>query len=586
MLHYTLQPDTFRHQWQVTLHYTQQNDSANIIRLANWVPGSYMIRDLSRHIIQIHAECDGCPTHLVQLDKSSWQTEPKAGEWVIRYTVYAYDLSVRGSYLTTERAFFDGAGIFLSLDERKDEIHRLSFQHLPADWQIATTLPAIPDQACSFQALSHSELIDHPFELGIFETLQFTASGIPHRIVLSGHYPDFDRQRLIDDVRKICSTEIDFFSSPPPFKEYLFLLFVGDRLFGGLEHLSSTALMTDRFALPPHDMGKAHDDYIELLSLISHEYFHSWNVKSIKPATFIPYQLAQESYTEQLWLFEGITSYYESLFLTRSHVIDEHSYLNLLAKTLTRVHQAEGRHHQTLAQSSFTAWTKYYKQNENSPNAIVSYYQKGALAALCLDLLIRQASHGKNSLDDIMRGLYHHYLTSGQGLAEGEWEQYAASLTQLDLKDFFNLAVRSTAELPLAEYLQTIGVTLRWLPKEHGQSGSVVDDFPEDKAPLSDFGAKFQQNTDSITLSQVFTGGSAEQAGLAAQDRIIAINHFQCHDFHALWQSFKPGECLLIHYFRHAHLQTANLVVQAATAQTAFLKVHNHTLLSEWLTTP
>ena len=583
MLHYTLQPDTFCHQWQVTLHYTQPSHSANIIRLANWVPGSYMIRDLARHIVHIHAECNGRPTHLVQLDKSSWQTEPQAGEWVIRYTVYAYDLSVRGTYLTTERAFFDGAGLFLSIDGRENETHRLSFQHLPADWQIATTLPAIPDQAFCFQALSHSELIDHPFELGIFETLSFTVCGIPHRIVLSGHYPDFDRQRLIEDVSKICSTEIAFFASPPPFKEYLFLLFVGDRLFGGLEHLSSTALMTDRFSLPSYGMTAANDDYIELLSLITHEYFHAWNVKSIKPATFIPYQLAQESYTEQLWLFEGITSYYESLLLARSHVIDEHSYLKLLAKTLTRVHQAEGRHHQTLAQSSFTAWTKYYKQNENSPNAIVSYYQKGALAALCLDLLIRQASNGRHSLDNIMQGLYRHYLATGQGLAEGEWEQYAESLTRLDLKNFFDLAIRSTAELPLAEYLQTIGVTLRWLPSERGQFGGVVDNFPEDTVQIADFGAKFQQNADSITLSHVFTGGSAEQAGLAAQDRIVAVNHFQCHDFHTLWQSFKPGECLLIHYFRHAHLQTANLVVQAAAAQTAFLKVQDHALLSDWL---
>lgn len=582
MLHYTLQPELSSHQWQIELIFEQPVDIPSKLSLANWTPGSYMIRDFARHIISIEAECGGQSEPLEQINKNTWYTAPKAGTWHIRYTVYAYDLSVRGSFLNDERAFFDGACLFLKVAGLSEQEHRISLHNLPANWQIATTLPRFPGPNNEFTAPSYTDLIDHPVEMGQLEILSFQAKGIPHRIALSGHYPDFDRERLLRDVGKICEAALEMFPSPAPFSEYLFMLFLGDRVYGGLEHISSTALMADRHSLPAHGMKSADDAYTELLGLFAHEYFHAWNVKSIKPAAFQPYHLDSESHTELLWAFEGITSYYDDLLLVRSGVISQDAYLKLLADNLTRVQQGGGRLKQTLAQSSFNAWTKYYKQDENSPNAIVSYYQKGALAALCLDLIIRERSKRQYSLDHVMQALYQDWLSNNKGLQENEWQRRAEAITGLDLDDFFQEAIYSTRELPLDACLKTAGIDLRWLPAERGKGGSVSTEFP---APSSvpDFGARFKQNNEDITLTHVFNHGSAEHAGLAAQDRIIALNGFQCSDFNKLWQKLSVGDTVGLHYFRHGYLLQTELTVQAAEADTACLKIEDQTLLSAWL---
>ena len=582
MLHYTLHPAPLSHQWQIELTFEQPDNIGSVLSLANWVPGSYMIRDFARHIVNIEAECNGQLEKLVQHNKNTWHTAAKAGKWTIHYTVYANDLSVRGSFLNHERAFFDGACLFLKVEGLSEHTHRVSLRDLPVNWQIATTLPAVAASKHEFSAPSYAELIDHPVEIGQLEILTFQANGIDHRIALSGHYADFDRKRLLQDVRKICATALQMFPAPAPFSEYLFMLFLGDRVYGGLEHLSSTALMADHRSLPVRGMKAADDAYTELLGLFAHEYFHAWNVKSIKPAAFQPYLLDSESHTELLWAFEGITSYYDDLLLVRSGIISPDAYLKLLANNLTRVQQGSGRLKQTLAQSSFNAWTKYYKQDENSPNAIVSYYQKGALAALCLDLLIRGRSQQQHSLDSVMQALYQDWLKNGKGLQESEWQRRAEEVTGLDLEDFFQEAIFSTRDLPLNACLKTAGIDLHWLPAARGNGGNVVSEFPAESS-VADFGARFKQNGDSITLTHVFNHGSAECAGLSAQDRIVALNGFQCSEFDKLWQRFAVGDCVTVHYFRHGYLLQTELSVQAAAADTAYLKVEDKALLNHWL---
>jgi len=250
MITYTLTPDPKAHQWHITLKFQNPSDSSVVLKLPNWVPGSYLIRDFSRHIITISAECDGQPAALSQTAKNIWQTSPKSGHWVIRYTAYAFDLSVRGSFLDTNRGFFDGSCLFFSIEGRLKDTHSLSFNNLPEGWRIATSMPTTGPN--TFQTASYMQFIDHPVELGNIEFLDFEAGGIPHRIALSGHYPDFDRDRLVSDIRTICETELTMFPSPAPFTHYLFLLHVGDNIYGGLEHISSTALLADRHSLPPH----------------------------------------------------------------------------------------------------------------------------------------------------------------------------------------------------------------------------------------------------------------------------------------------------------------------------------------------
>ncbi|MDO4641352.1 MAG: M61 family peptidase [Neisseria sp.] len=580
MLHYTLSPEPFSHLWRITLTFKQENHTSFVLRLPNWVPGSYMIRDFSRHIITLDAVCNGQQIDLAQMAKNLWQAQGQAGEWRISYTVYAFDLSVRGAYLDTRRGFFDGACLFLSVGGRENETCVVNVENLPRGWRTATTLPCLSENG--YQATDYAELIDHPFEFGDIETIAFQACGIPHRIAISGYHAGFDRNRLRNDIQKICETQLKMFPAPAPFKEYLFMLFIGDNIYGGLEHISSTALHADRRCLPAEGMQEADEDYTLLLGLFSHEYFHAWNVKSIKPAAFIPYRLDSESYTEQLWAFEGITSYYDDLFLVRSGVISVEAYLKLQAKNLTRVQQGKGRLHQTLAQSSFTAWNKYYKQDENSPNAIVSYYQKGALAAMCLDLTIRRLSLGKLSLDDIMSTLYQDWLASGKGLSENEWQQRAEEITGLNLQDFFQIALFSTEDLPLEACLKSAGVELMWQSAPRGYGGALVDAFSAPEA-IPDFGARFKQNAEGIVLTHVFNGGSAENAGLCAQDKVIALNGFCCTDFARQWSQLVVGESVKLHYFRHGVLHEAETLIQAAEADTAFLKIDDRRLLNAWL---
>ncbi|QMT30426.1 M61 family metallopeptidase [Alysiella filiformis] len=579
MFHYTLIPQPQQHIWHITLSFDHIAGSPNLLKLANWVAGSYMIRDFSRHILGFQAACNGEDCEMYQLDKNTWQLPDQDGHYVVHYAVYANDLSVRASLLDTQRGFIDGACLFLYAPHRQNEVHEVELAGLPENWQIVSTLPRISET--HFQATSYAELTDHPIEMGEhIEILRFEAHSIPHFIALSGYYRDFDRQRLIDDCQRICEYEIDLFPRPTPFTHYLFLLYLGDGIYGGLEHISSTALHADRKALPAYNMGEANAAYTELLGLIAHEYFHAWNVKSFKPTVFQPYDLEKETYTEQLWAYEGITSYYDDLTLVRSGVISVSNYLNLLANTMTRVQRNAGRKWQSLAQSSFAAWHKYYKQDENSPNAITSYYQHGALFALCLDLVIRENS--EYSLDFVMQNLYQRFLDTGAGTQEGEWQTLASEYTGLTLNDFFNYGLYSTEDLPLAMCLRQAGIELRWLPENRSSgNGKLVSEFP-DFAPQAELGCRYTQNKDGAVISHVFSGSSAEEATLKPNDKIIAVNGLACTDFAAQTQT-AVGDVHVLHFFREGVLRHTELTVQAAEPHTAYLKIVDEDLLQQWL---
>ena len=316
MPHYTITPLLKQHLFRVCLRFSHHGSQPVLLTLPNWVPGSYMIREFARHIVRIEASCNGQAADLQAISKNIWQAEENTpGDWLIEYDVYAFDLSVRGCYLDNERAFFDGAALFFQVASHTEELHQVELC-FPSQWQTATALPRLGDHL--YQADNYRHLIDCPLEAGTLETLEFTAEGIPHRIVLSGHYPDFDRQRLLADTQAICTAQLQFFPNPAPFAHYTFLLHLGDHIYGGLEHTSSTALLADRSWLPENNLAEASTNYTQLLGLISHEYFHAWNVKSIKPAALAQSDLNQEAYTELLWAFEGITSYYDDLFLVRS----------------------------------------------------------------------------------------------------------------------------------------------------------------------------------------------------------------------------------------------------------------------------
>ena len=567
------------HLFSIELTIAAPNPVGQMVCLPVWIPGSYLIREFAKNIVSIRTESNGQPVRLEKINKSSWQAEPVQGALRISYTVYAFDLSVRGAYLDQQRAFFNGTSVFLAVMGQEQQPCTVDICHTNApDWRLATTLNAqqIDSQGFGrYQAENYDELIDHPVEISDFSTLEFTACGVPHKMVISGLHQT-DLVRLAQDLQRICEYQIEFFGTPAPFKEYLFLtLAVGDG-YGGLEHRASTALICNRSDLPLAHETEIKPGYRQFLGLCSHEYFHSWNVKRIKPAAYAPYDLQQENYSRLLWAFEGITSYYDDLVLLRSGLITLDEYLELLSQTVTSVERGFGQQVQNLADASFDAWVKYYRQDENSPNALVSYYTKGALFALCLDLTIRRETQGAQSLDDVMRALWLEYgqdfVTAQRGIAETEWEALAQRVTGVNLQPLFDLGLRSTAALPLRELLNEIGI--EWQQRAAvsiSDKGGWLDKINSAKCSL---GVKTTADAAGVKLAQVFMHGPAQQAGLSAGDVLMAWNGLRVttSNYESFLASGTPGQRVNLHVFRRDELMQFELILALSPLDTVGLK--------------
>ncbi|MGD8913383.1 MAG: PDZ domain-containing protein, partial [Candidatus Thiodiazotropha sp.] len=502
----------------------------------------------------------------------------------IVYTVYAWELSVRTAHFDTEHAYFNGPCLFLGVAGLENESCRLRIVR-PAvsftkEWRLATAMPmeqvdeaGFGDYLCD----SYEALIDYPAEAGKFTDAEFMVDGRQHRLVISGVH-DTELKRFCHDLSRICLEEVALFGELP-ISQYLFLLQVVGDGYGGLEHRNSTSLLISRDDLPKPGDEDVTCGYRKLLGLCSHEYFHLWNVKRITPEVFLEQGTAAEVYTRQLWIFEGITSYYDELILVRSGVIDRKAYFELLTETITRVMRNSGRHKQTLEESSFDAWTKFYKQDENAPNAIVSYYAKGALFALLLDLTIRLRSENSYSLDHVMREMWQRYGRQSVGVAENGFERLVSEVTSLDLQALFDMGVRSTDELPLAETLAEFAVELHLLPAESSEDqGKVVTEPPKVSSAKPVLGAKWEQLDKRIRLLQVFDGGGAQLAGLAANDEIVAVDGLsmsakQMEQYIARQQE---GRSIELHVFRRDELKVISLKPLPAAADTCTIYLPQH----------
>ncbi|GAB7128110.1 PDZ domain-containing protein [Silvimonas sp. JCM 19000] len=586
MPHYQIQPaDLKAHYFDVTLTINNPDPQGQVVWLPVWIPGSYLVREFARNIVSMAAHSKGKPVAITKLDKHRWQAEPVKGKLQLIYRVYAWDLSVRGAYLDETRGFFNGTSTFLAVAGQESEA--CSVELLPpgdsvaSKWKVATTLPRAGAKAGKFGAYvasNYDELIDHPVEMGDFNEDSFKACGVPHQLVFAGRH-NVDMKRLKQDLKKICEYQIKLFGEPAPFDEYTFMTMITGDGYGGLEHRASTALMAGRDDLPlPHETTMK-PAYRQFLGLCSHEYFHSWNVKRIKPASFAPYDLHREGYTRLLWAFEGITSYYDDLTLVRAGVISQQDYLDLIANTLTGVERGAGRLKQTLAESSLDAWAKYYRQDENSPNAIVSYYTKGALASLCLDLTIRLRTHGAKSLDDVMRALWQRFgkdfysANGGRGVGEEEWERVAIEVTGVDLREFFDMALRSTQPLPVAELLAQFGVESQLrVPAGGADKGG----WKELAAPGNSLGARVASDALGVKLTHVLDGGAVQQAGFSAGDVLIAMDGLKLSagNLDAALGNRPAGAEVEVHAFRRDELIRRKLVIQAANADTWGLRIN------------
>ncbi|MEW9900684.1 PDZ domain-containing protein [Chitinivorax sp. PXF-14] len=571
------------HLFRVTLSVHEPASSGQRFSLPSWIPGSYLIREFARHIVSVKASAGGKPVRLSKLDKHTWLAAPCKGKLTLEYEVYAYDLSVRGAYFDQTRAFFNGTSLCLCVEGQEARRHEVEI--VPPEgraykgWKVATALArkdAKQHGFGSYGAGSYDELIDHPVEMGDFTLASFKACGVPHEFVITGRHRA-DMKRLVKDVKRICEYQIKLFGEPAPFDRYVFMTMLTGDGYGGLEHRASTVLMASRGDMPRVGDEAQSEGYRQFLGLVSHEYFHSWNVKRIKPQAFAPYDLGREGYTRLLWAMEGITSYYDDLTLVRSGLISVEQYLELLAKTVTGVARGAGRLKQTLEESSFDAWIKYYRQDENSPNSLVSYYTKGALAALALDLTIRLDSDGACSLDDVMRALWVLYLERGEGVGEAEWERVAAEASGIDLGRFFELALRSTDELPLAELLAGVGVEMQLRAAESNadKGGKAVSKPAKTLARRPVLGVRTSTENGWVKLTHVLDDGAAQAAGLSAGDLLVAVDGLRvsASNFDQAIECRQVGDVVEIHAFRRDELMVFQAELQAPQADTCVLAV-------------
>lgn len=553
------------HLFSVTCTVALPDPAGQRLSLPTWIPGSYLIREFARHIVHISARGGRRPAALEKIDKNTWVAEPVEGPLTIQYEVYAFDSSVRGAYLDTRRGFFNGPCLFLKVHGREDQPHEV--QLLPprgaryGRWRVATAMRATDADRRRYgvyRAADYQELIDHPVEMGEFSLVTFRAAGVAHDLVISGRH-DADLDRLARDLKRLCETQIAFWGEAPV-DRYVFLVNAVDEGYGGLEHSACAALLCGRDDLPRRGLREPDERYRTFLGLASHEYFHTWNVKRIRPAAFTPYDLDRENYTRSLWAFEGITSYYDDLLLRRAGLISEQTYLEILGSTITQVLRGPGRRRQTVADSSFDAWIKYYRPDENTPNAVVSYYQKGSLIALCLDLLIRERSGGRRSLDHVMRALWRRHGRSGVAVPEDGVEQLAEEVTGLRLKGFFDLALRSTAELPLARLLRTVGIEMVLRPAESAsdRGGKRATRPQAELAVRADLGARIRAEGGELRVTHVLDGGVAQRAGLCAGDVIFALDGLRVtgKNLEERLARLRAGQRCRLHAFRRDELMS------------------------------
>jgi len=562
LLEYIVTPvDVAAHRFRVEMRAQVRAGRSLRLNLATWIPGSYVIRDFARHLLSIRASCDDADVPLTAVNRHAWECTPTGTSLRVVCEFYARDESVRAAFVDDRRGFFNFTSIALRPEAMGNAPCRVSIE-APVnvdDWQVVTTL--VPDTVDargfgSYSADSYWDLIDHPVAMGrAVERVAFEVRGVPHAFVLLGGH-DADTRRLAADLTAICEAQAQVFDALPA-REYLFFAQVTPKGFGGLEHRESSVLQVARDALPSvvADPDRRSEAYETLLGLCSHEYFHLWNVKRIRPAAVAESDLSEEAYFRDLWAYEGVTSYYDDLGLVRAGVLGEQGYLDRLAKLATRIDRTPGRHRQSLAQSSFDAWLKFYRPDENTPNAVVSYYGKGAQFALALDLKLRVETDERVSLDDVMKKAWDDYGAQDRPVPDNGLAQMAAQLSGLDLDAFCGRYLNTTADAPWADWLADFGIRARCTP--------ATDDAA---ILLGRLGLRL--GSDALPrVIHVLDDTPAQHAGISPGDRLVAFDGLEVGGgLAARLARYPAGAEVLVHLFRGDELLVRPVVPGAEAA--------------------
>jgi predicted metalloprotease with PDZ domain len=516
-----------------------------------WTPGSYLIREFERHVQDFAADANGRALDWTKVNKNTWRVKTNgARQWSATYRVYANELSVRTSEVNSDHAFWNNAALLMYRDGMTDAPATLRIVPAPG-WKIATGLPAVDGQPNTFRAENFDVLYDSPVECSNFKQIDFEVRGVPHRIVIDGE-GNYDQNRMLAGVRQIVEAEVSLFGDIP-YHDYTFILHLRANTGGGLEHLNSTALCFRRYNFAKEEGWR------NFYGLVAHEFFHLWNVKRIKPDALGPFDYTKENYTRSLWVAEGITEYYGNLMVRRAGLISNQTYLEQLAKSIQDFQNTPGREKMSAEEASFDSWIKFYRPDENSINSQISYYDKGELLGLLLDLDIRRRTHNAKSLDDVMRYLYNEFYKKGRNYTPADFQKVCELMAGASLDQFFSRYVRGRDNLePIYnEILAGAGLRLE-------QAGMAVG-FPQgtgvDFSLKGFLGADVDQDGDRLVVKSVRSGSPAYEQGLNANDQIVALDGARVtkETLEARIAEKKPGDTVRVTVFRFDDLRTFDI---------------------------
>ncbi len=542
-IHYQVampQPET--HLFQVTLRLSDWHSPVLDLKMPVWTPGSYLVREYAKHLQDFSAETlDKHSLICYKLGKNHWQIQTAGvSELTVRYRVFANELTVRTNHLDATHGYFNGAALFFYLPGFEKQPIRVTVSPPHPEWRVTTALNPVSGQRNTFCAPDFDTLVDSPFEIGSHRLYHFEVLGKPHELAIWGQ-GNAQPERMISDIEKIIQVEAEMFGGLP-YDRYLFLLHLSSQGFGGLEHKDSCTLNYNRLGF------RSKDKYERFMQLVAHEFFHLWNVKRIRPKELEVFDYEQENYTPSLWFCEGTTSYYDLLIPFRAGIYDAKCFLEHLGKEITRVQTTPGRKVQPASESSFDAWIKLYRPDANSNNCQISYYLKGEIVSLLLDLLIRARYENQRSLDDVMRAMWARFGKSEIGFTPAQLQQVIESVAGADLGDFFGRYVDGTDELPFDEYLEPFGLRL-----QPGHEGEPV--------PFTGLTVKAENGKQLIKFVEI--NSPAQQAGIDAGDELLAIDGIRvtADQLNERLRDCKPGDTIEVAVFHQDELRTLRVTL-------------------------
>lgn len=513
-------PKPQNHYYHIKMELNDFNQKELNISLPVWAPGSYLVREFSKNINLVKAfDEKGNPLEIKKTRKNSWSIKKgNKQNVVIKYEVYAFELSVRTSFLDLTHGFVSGSGVFMFVEDYLDIGGSLKILLYEGFTKVSTALPEAKEKF-TYNYFDYDQLVDCPIEIGNQIVFEFNAAGVKHTVAIYGD-GNYVIEDLRDDMTKIIEEETKVFGQNPN-KEYLFIIHNVVNGQGGLEHKNSTTLSVNRWTY-------SGSNYVKFLSLVAHEYFHLWNVKRIRPFELGPFDYNRENYTDLLWVMEGFTSYYDELILLRSGYYSQHQMLGKIESAINYVEGSEGSRVQPLAHASFDAWVKAYRPNENSSNTSMSYYSRGSIIAALLDVMIIENSKGKKCLDHFLQALYSNfYENKGRGFTSKEFKKELESFVGKNLDEFYAKYIDGTEIPPYSKIFGRIGVDVQ----------DVSKSYP-------DFGASISSSGGKAIIKSIRSNSAAEDAGLSVNDEIIGCNGYRVgkNDIESVMQSLENGD--------------------------------------------